>query len=514
MTVISRSQSFSYFVYPFVFESVKFSAITEAVGNAKFETDGNKTLTVWQAASFPKEDLLPHVSRYLNPSAEDIFPTARVWEITGEAISSYHGLGNRANWKLHTKQTDEAGKSKDIEIPFTFKNLQLTLFKTGIGFLTVEAAPESENITDWFNFLHFFRFIDRQNVSLSASRAVGFDNEARQQKLAPFFPLSECGADGRGRFKTIMCELLAQFKTNCEDVFIPDQLLPYATIFVKDHPVKEDFQVIYKLRNFFHSEQGKNPARTEISSDHPSLLEYGEREWHIFSHDGGVFVAFDAPDTEFFRSSLPQHLRSQYFLLFLLALQQRFALINYSVRISEDWFGQKEEHRVKAFENMCEDFFDFAACGYFVQVMQREHHHRCYRIWQETLQVEEFYQNVRRKIREMHDYLQTRRTEQIKNLSEKQAELIEEQDRKINISKPFGCFAVRLAVADYRFSGYQSSRCNNSRNQSSLFVASRDDCRISSFARFSYQFYVVLQVVKKEKIIDFKVKKVFAGVKF
>lgn len=433
MTVVSQLQSFSHFVYPFVFESEKFSAITKAVVNAQFKTDESKTLTVWQTASFPKEDLLPHVSRYLNPSAENIYPTARIWDITGDAISSYHGLGNRAIWKLHTKQTDEKGKAKNIEIPFTFKNLQLTLFKTGIGFLTIEAAPVSENIADWFNFLHFFRFIDRQNVSLSAIRPIGFDKEISQQKFVPFFPLGKCSADGRGRFNTVLCELLAQFETNCEDVFIPDQLLPYTAIFVKNHPAEEDFQVIYKLRNFFHSEQGKNPAPGDLRPDHPSLLEYGEREWQIFSHDGGAFVAFDAPDTEFFRTSLPQHLHSQYFLLFLLALQQRFALINYSVRISQDWFGQDENHRIKAFESIRADFFDFAARGYFVQVMQREHHHRCYRLWQKTFQVEEFYQNVRHKIGEMHEYLQTRRTEQIKNLSEKQADLIEEQDRKINI---------------------------------------------------------------------------------
>lgn len=433
MTVVSQLQSFSHFVYPFVFESEKFSAITEKVGNARFKTEESKILTVWQTASFPKEDLLPHVSHYINPSPENIQPTARIWDITGEALSSYYGLGNRANWKLHAKQTDETGKTKDVEIPFTFKNLQLALFKTGIGFLTVEAAPMSENIIDWFNFLHFFRFIDRQNVSLSAIRPIGFDKEAQQQKFAPFFPLVECGTDGRGKFKAVLCELLAQFETNCADVFIPDQMLPYTAIFVKNHSAEEDFQVIYKLRNFFHSEQGKNPAPDDLRSDHPSLLEYGEREWQIFSHDGGVFVAFDAPDTEFFRSTLPQHLRSPYFLLFLLALQQRFALINYSVRISEDWFGQDENHRIKAFESIRADFFDFAARGYFVQVMQREHHHRCYRLWQETLQVEEFYQNVRHKIREMHEYLQTRRTEQIKNLSEKQADLIEEQDRKINI---------------------------------------------------------------------------------
>lgn len=433
MTVVSRKQSFSHFVYPFVFESENFSAISEAVKKAVFIAGEDKSLNVWQTALFPKEDLLLHVSRYLNPADEDVSPTAKIWNITGEALSSFHGLGNRAEWKLHAKQTDEKGEAKDIEIPFVFSDLQLAIFRTGIGFLTVEAAPKSENISDWLNFLHFFRFIDRQNVSLSAVRAIGFDKPKQQQKLARFFPFSEGGAVGQGKFKTILCRLLEQFEADCAEVFIPDQLLPFTALFINEHPVDEDFQVIYKLRNFFHSEQGKNPAPTDLRPDHPSLLEYGEREWHIFSHDGGAFLAFDAPDTEFFRVSLPAHLRSQYFLLFQLALQQRFALINYSVRIGEEWLGQDEKHRVKAFEKIRADFFDFAARGYFVQVMQREHHHRCYRLWQEIFQVEHFYQNVRHKISEMHEHLQTRRTEQIKELGEKQAELIKDQERQINL---------------------------------------------------------------------------------
>jgi hypothetical protein len=433
MAVVSQSQSFSLFVYPFVFVSDIFPEIVKKVGEAQFKTDPDKALTVWQPASFPKEDLLLHVSRYLNPTTENILPTAKIWNITNNALSSPLGLGGRADWKIHAKQTDENGQSRDIEIPFRIKNLQLALFRTGIGFLTIEAAPKSDNLADWLNFLHYFRFIRRQNISLSALNAVDFDEQSRDRKLEPFFPLGKGDSNGRGKFHAILCELLNQFSTDCADVFIPDQLLPYAALFVNNHPVDEDFQVVYKLRNFFHSEQGKNPAPSDLRSDHPSLLEYGEREWQIFSHDGGAFLAFDAPDTDFFRVSLPQHLRNQYFLLFILALQQRFALINYSVRIGEDWFGKDESHRFQAFEKIRDDFFDFATRGYFVQVMQREHHHRCYWRWQEIFQVEHFYQNVRHKIQEIHEHLQMRRTKQIKDLSEKQAELIEEQDRKINI---------------------------------------------------------------------------------
>ena len=43
--------------------------------------------------------------------------------------------------------------------------------------------------------------------------------------------------------------------------------------------------------------------------------------------------------------------------------------------------------------------------GQFVQVMQRQHHHRCYLKWQETLQVPQLFDEVSREVREMHEYL-------------------------------------------------------------------------------------------------------------
>ena len=97
--IVSPEQSFVRFVYPFIFDSERFADVIEKTQSAKFKADEGKFLTVWQAATFPKEDLLPHVSRYLNPLAEDAHPTAKIWNLTGEALSSFHGLGNRAAWK-------------------------------------------------------------------------------------------------------------------------------------------------------------------------------------------------------------------------------------------------------------------------------------------------------------------------------------------------------------------------------------------------------------------------------
>ena len=68
---------------------------------------------------------------------------------------------------------------------------------------------------------------------------------------------------------------------------------------------------------------------------------------------------------------------------------------------------------MKIFERIRDRLLEFTARGYFAQVMQREHHHRVYRRWQEVFQLERIYQEVNDEVREMHEYLQTRQMREL-----------------------------------------------------------------------------------------------------
>jgi hypothetical protein len=171
------------------------------------------------------------------------------------------------------------------------------------------------------------------------------------------------------------------------------------------------------MRHFFHARQEMHPAPPDLRLERPSLLPYAEGLWVLFSLDGGAFWACDAPKTDFFRVQLPDHLGRQYFLLFLLALHQRFALMALSEKVAAYWpldgsMGD-EDARERAFGEIRDRFLAFTARGYFTQVMQQEHHHRCYRQWQRTFQVNQLYREVRNEVREIHDYLMLRRTQRL-----------------------------------------------------------------------------------------------------
>jgi hypothetical protein len=125
-----------------------------------------------------------------------------------------------------------------------------------------------------------------------------------------------------------------------------------------------------------------------------------------------------------------------YFLLFLLALQQRFVLMMLSDAVAQRWLPARhaEDHAARpqrwwgpasnradhgpeglraAFDDILDAFLAFTARGYFAQVMQGERHHTYYRKWQETLQVAQLYAEVRDEVTQMRSHLELRATRQL-----------------------------------------------------------------------------------------------------
>lgn len=405
--------SFLHFVYPFTFRAEEFE---ERIATL----DGQKD--VWLPKAFPAGETLSHVADYLQPR-EGHPRAARLWKLSEQ---------NNMPLRL-TRDLDCRLMTNKKEIPFIFggaqKNsaaVELALFGVGVGFLTVAVQPKGADIPTWLAFLHYFRVMDgNHDVSLTITAA-----DARRP--------SEF-AHGAVTYTEIRDTLLGTAALPGEsakhwwyDVFVPDRMIPFAVLFVDGlNDERERGELLYRVRNFFRTEQ------TVIATDedlqvkrHPALLPYAEGQQFLFSLEGGAFVAFDAPkDNLFFRETLPSHLRDQYFLVFLLALHQRFALIRLSQRVAERWTGDRDDRFVR-FGRIREDFLDFSARGYFVQVMQREHHHRFYRKWHEIFQMDALYQEVRNEIREMHDYLLMKQNERLQELQEGQRHQLEQEAEK------------------------------------------------------------------------------------
>ncbi|MDY6856510.1 MAG: hypothetical protein SWO11_17765 [Thermodesulfobacteriota bacterium] len=405
--VIIDKESFCHFVYPFLFESEEFDKRVEAFNRA--EWSGKKgTLNFWKNINFPSEDFLPCVSNYLNPPPNTV-STANLWTLDKNILQSSRGLGGRKGWELQA-----SGRS----IPFIIEDVELALFRIGVGFLTVRAKPSSNQFNDWVDFLHFFRFIKGQRkVSVEAKTKVGLDPETNMPQYESFFPNFTQEVNSQQFFGDVLDQLLRKGNPRTKkepwwnEVFIKGQMIPFTTIFINNMIEQDIPNILYRLRNFFHSEQIIIPSANDLSYNNYSLLPYAKNQWFFFSLEGGGFVAFKAPNSDFFRKVLPNHLKKQYFLLFLITLHQRFVLMGLSHEVSKHWLEGDESERLYFFRTIRDRHLVFTARGFFSQIMQQEHHHTVYRKCQEVFQLDQIYQEVSNEIQIMHDELQLRLSE-------------------------------------------------------------------------------------------------------
>jgi hypothetical protein len=296
---------------------------------------------------------------------------------------------------------------------------------------------------------------------------VGVD-DAGQAVLKTYRPrLAEPAADGTDDgpfcFGAVLDGLLRHSGTDDEkerwwsEVFTAGVTIPYAGLFVDSVSADEERQLLYQLHNCFHSREGNHPAPEDLCLSQPHLLPYARRQWFVFSLECGAFLACDVPSADespFFRETLPSHVDTHYLLGFLLALHQRFTLASLSDQVAGGWdAGLKNEtddmsaRREELFRRIRHILFSFTAKGQFVQVMQRQHHHRCYLKWQETLQVPQLFDEVSREVREMHEYLLVKRTERIEQLADQQKERTELMGRRLNWLAAF--FAVPALVLSF-----------------------------------------------------------------
>jgi hypothetical protein len=450
------------FVYPFTFDGESFESCTEQVKAAEWQ-GRKRPLSIWVNQNFPDSDLLPHIANYLNPPASKL-ATARTWRLTNEVLSSpTAGLGGGAGqsstrWYLVTPYG---------EIAFCIHDVQLILFKIGVGLLSVHAAP-IEKVTDvdqWLDFTHFFRFYrGRSDVHLRAEKRIGLDPDSKQPIYEAFFPAPAGGLeqhpDGSGLLDDLIQAILQTVALRNDeqwwrDAFVPGTMLPYAVFYMDGVPEEKRQLMRYRVRKFFHSRQEIHPAEEEFHPQQRNVLEYTDNQWFTFSLDGGAYIAFDAPQTSFFRQVMPDHLRKQYYFLFLLTLHQRFALTMLSEQVAEQWLEELDSAQLflqdqeLAFAKIHDSLLTFTAFGHFVQVVQRENPHRCYQRWQQTFQLAELYQEVKDEIDYMYDDLVTKRSVQQRLLQEAQQQQSKRLEQRLNnIAWLIGTVALALGFIE------------------------------------------------------------------
>ncbi len=381
------------FVRPFLFDPDKADLALLLVSTAK-AASREAVMPVWERVPFPTADWLPHVADFLvsSPGSPAV---AEAFRLTNDFVQSESGLAAKGGFEFVPKRKAAPA------VPLHLDELQIVLFRNGVGFVVQRWQVTSDSPAAWLDVQHYGRFaaLDRGGSLRRANAPTGTAATSFADLDARVLACSDLG-DGR--------------KVPTRDVFISGRTLPYAVVFLtgSDDPEWPREKVLYKLRRLFHATQTHHPDADQLAVAPPHFVPYLKDQWFFHSLEGGGFAAADAPADDFFKNALPNHLETEYFLLFLFTLQQRFTLMDLSAEVARRWTshpGERSRRHLRAvFEGIRDRLFDFTARYQFVQVVQRENHHRVYQAWRQTFQTAELYEEVCGEVREMSEYLHDR----------------------------------------------------------------------------------------------------------
>ena len=447
--------SYLRFLYPFGFNE-KLEDLIQRLENDKLARKDSKNKdsdkeahSVWQPVAFSSSDLLPHVAEYVNGDRQEQAAPRGVWYEMADAVrEAPRGLGFRRGitWTLNLG---------DRRVEFVISSVEICLFRLGIGFLIFEVRlvenPETraDSFADFQRLLYHLRYLeDSRGADVGITRAVRSkgDSGEWEERVEDFRPgFLEDAEDTKdkkdkklhlGTLQKALMSRLGSKDETCwwQDAYVRGRTISYSVVFLDAVREQDVARTLYQIRRAFPTDRVIRPSAKDLDLTSDDLLCYAEDQWFSFSLDSSAFAAFDAPEHEFFRTVLPQHLRRQYFIPFLLALHQRFVLSSLSSQVATQWLTTLEpvdtsdpedakqlfEKRKVFFEKIQLSLLDFTARGYFRQVMHLHNHHQAYRRWQEVFLVHELYQEVRDEVREMHEYLMARHSEQLAEIARRQ----------------------------------------------------------------------------------------------
>jgi len=291
--------------------------------------------------------------------------------------------------------------------------VHLGIFRMGVGFISLEFTPASKSLADWLDALHFLRFYRARGRHLAAAGPAGPDTFRPENLLGAL--LAEAALDGETYPFPSSPPSDGAHVGRIRELYVPGELLTYVALFVDGIPRAGQRQFMYHALNRFRASSESAPG--EDYDLEKWCLAYQDSQHFLNSIQGSAFVAFDAPRTSFNSQTLPAHLGSTYYVLFLLALLQRFALDQVSEAVAwstgrvlaetEPSKARRELERVTALDSR---LLDFTGRCYFVQVSQAEHHHRYYDRLREVNQIEDRYREVTDEVHALRAHASSRVT--------------------------------------------------------------------------------------------------------
>jgi hypothetical protein len=414
---VRQGQSFLRFLMPVAFP--------EAAASHRFEQRCEKLANSgrWQLLKGEPQSFLPHVRMHFNTVRQDGKFTRNESQpdrapILNPAVAFGYVFKEADPSRLPLPCLTFSFRlpGTDRRIAFRVTGVQLGIFRMGVGFVSIEIVPISDMLPDWLDTLHFLRFYRNRGGPLFPAERQATPDGTSSLKLEDLLQslLSEAALDGETLpFPPWANDARQLPSARIRELYVPGELLTYAALFTDGVAECDRRQLLYHVLNRFRSSTESTPGET--FNIERWCLPYQNGQHFVNSIQGSTFVAIDAARSSFISQNLPAHLKSTYFVLFLLALVQRFALDQVSEAVAwstghvladpERGQARRELERVTALDSQ---LLDFTGRCYFVQVSQAEHHHRYYARLREVNQIEDRYREVTDEVHALRAHASSR----------------------------------------------------------------------------------------------------------
>jgi hypothetical protein len=146
------------------------------------------------------------------------------------------------------------------------------------------------------------------------------------------------------------------------------------------------------------------------SVDSEQQLPYSNRSSFFFSRSGVLFHAHNAPKTEFFQSTMVQHLRGQYFGIFLQVNFQFLTIVETRNRLTDllaPIKGPKSRasieeltHQIAQLES---DYLSLSSSSKFKSIIYKDHHFRFYEKLQQIFRITDLVSDLESQISQLRE---------------------------------------------------------------------------------------------------------------
>lgn len=379
-TTISQVVTFSPNVY---------SAVIENLARQVWQGDG----AIQETWHDPPSDYLRQFSAEVHsqfnlPSASKP-GLGRLLQLSNAVLHSKLGLNadpRRNKWLFRTPSQT---------LSFLPRRIFLIMTRFGVGILSVEFKSLEQDFHKWLDLVHFARLSGGREKNIQIISRTDVMEDSDGTKATAQTPLKSYSVPDLLSF---VLGLIFPSGVEFSQSGLRGQFMSYTGTFFTGTDSELDPSLCFRLRNCFRHDQVLHPTASQLTMPYADDLEYCRDHFFYFSGESAGFVGYNSPNEQFFQSLLPSHVSSQYFMLFLLGLVQKHALMwisRESASVTLSFRGASDESKYMDIERY---FGDFLALGRLANLGQRNHHDSFYCRWVGVLRIEQLFTEVRDEI--------------------------------------------------------------------------------------------------------------------